>query len=201
MLYISRYISANRFGVVDTDDDSEENITTLDLYELVWQNHMKIEGVVPSARSLYIEPYQDERYVTGDMAKMKTLAGIEIRVWRNEITYVMLSGAQEGVRIELSRFGSKINWAVPTAIQGSVTACFVIDDSIRFIGTGNENKFPIKGISLDISAVSNVDRRAEIYLAMYSAFPHNSQLRKYAIIDDQKKFAACKEKYPKLRVF
>lgn len=130
------------YGVVDTDDDSETFITWNELTHITDDMHIEIVGFAKykSGEIRHAIPYQDPRYCSKQQAKTKTLLGVDIHVWRNEVTAIIIDKAVtvEDVRIRLSDFGSKVSDSLylDWSIIGETPRRVIIelDDKIKLYG-------------------------------------------------------------------
>ena len=116
MLYISRCFDGNKFGVVDTDDYVEEVVSWMDLYSAVIETGLDIKGVQlglnSSGKFISVAlPYQDPKFCSTLQVKTRTLLGVDITVYRDEITRIVVDGtvAIKDTRIRLSDFGTRIS--------------------------------------------------------------------------------------------
>lgn len=155
MLYISRKFTQvderhqfqyekTYYGVVDTDDDVEELMSYDDLMSTC-ELDINIEGidydmefgdrVVRDA-----VPYQDPKYVTPLILKTKALRGVDIRVWRNEITYIVgdakiMNGE---VRLRLSDYAKRMHGSTMIGMKNALDykskLVLVLDDNISIYG-------------------------------------------------------------------
>lgn len=176
MLYISRVVSSGRFGVVDTDDDVEEIATFGTLEVLVLRKHMRIEGVevidAGGAREIGgIVPYQDKRYYTTLQAKTKTLQGVDIRTFKDELTRILIDFdvLRNNTEIRLSQFGQRMPVNVEIDIIGTVgnkKVIFVLDNNIKVAP-----KAPLvgySGICWDIREYTTNDLIESMYKVLLS---------------------------------
>lgn len=167
MLYISRYIGSNKYGVVDTDDWKEEAVTRRDLLELL-RLGVKVEGAVlgykvdkhgvPSYRVDSVQIYQNAAFASGKQVKLQMLAGVDIKISGTEIVSIKwsLDKVRTGMRIRLSDFGCSLADHVfddhnPSGSGGPV---FVFDDKIKI----RRNSFIYalaKCCAFDLSEVTN----------------------------------------------
>ena len=90
MLYISRCVGREKWGVVDTDDYVETIVDRKQLYEACLVDGLDIKGVVlgsgrvagrygPAVRGTYIrsiEVYQNPEFLTRSQAKAALLYGV-----------------------------------------------------------------------------------------------------------------------------
>lgn len=172
MLYISRYIQDNHigedcYGVVDTDDGKEEVLTWEELEHDIIRYKLDIKGCKVNkgfAGKGFLEdiiPWQDPQYLTRKQVKLKALAGIDVRVWKDEISYIQLNSEvmQPRYRLRLSEFGKYINGRgtiqpMDSIMRSSCRLVAVLDDSIDFVG-----KFPRARhwICWDISDVTSME--------------------------------------------
>lgn len=164
MLYISRILqNSDRFGVVDTDDDTETVCTRKELHDAIINHKLTIEGIVESKSFGYpciqsITPYQDMRYCTTLQTKMKVLRGVDIRTYKNEITAILPNAdvAEDRMRIRLSDYGQVINWDAIIKWEPPHTnkhMILVLDDNIAVVGS--EVRPSIYRFYWDITEVTN----------------------------------------------
>lgn len=145
MYYISRRTDRWRWGVVDTDTDKEMIVSKNWIRDTVCEKRIPIVGVSIvddeySARLGTIVPHQDERYVTPLMLKTKLLLGVDITVWRGEITRIEANGriVRNNSSIRLSDYGSQMNWlAYSVWIQADqyMEMTLILDDNIKMMGS------------------------------------------------------------------
>lgn len=117
MLMISRIVDGIKFGVYDTEKGTEQFVDRDYLIDIYHQHRIKIQGVefdVNHGR-LFIRsiiPQQDMSQCTTLQVKTKMLLGVDVRVFRDEITAVIANAdvAQDGVTIRLSDFGHIFAW-------------------------------------------------------------------------------------------
>lgn len=175
MLYISRYLGSNQYGVVDTDDDVETVVDFAELTDIVTAL-LKIEGVSTRFNSLGVEyittvrPYQDNQYYTALQAKTKALSGVDIRTWRDEIVFIRINGdvGDKDVYIRLSQFGKKINGYLPVEWSGKANhkVFLVIDDNINAVEMSPCTC--IMGVRMDIHECSDEQLVEYMYLELMS---------------------------------
>lgn len=180
VLYVSRrideftanevyHISTNMscYGIVDTDDDTEDIITEALLSYMVYELGMKVEGAERGespnwGQELFITPYQDQRYCSSVHTKTKTLLGVDVRTYKGEITAIIADGKffKGDTRIRLSKYGNVINQGVLLRFIHNLLAqnslILVMDDKIE-IG-GNIFRFLLSNVYFDLSEVSNVEQ-------------------------------------------
>lgn len=144
MLYISRRVGEVRFGIVDTDDMTEEVVDRRILNDIV-RLGIPVAGVSTYERVdrngttrtciSDITVYQNMDYATTRQAKAKVLQGVDIRTSGTEITFVGWDEktVKPGTIVRLSDYGTKcgdsIFEAVPHSDEGRLTV--IIDDKIR----------------------------------------------------------------------
>lgn len=141
MLYVSRMVDYDKYGVVDTDDDVETVVTTKELSELVYKYGLDIKGTVKHEKA-YLEtlrnviPYQDKRYYSPLQSKTKTLLGVDVRTYKGEIVRIMATGGvtKGDTEIRLSDFGERmsgravVQWDYNPA---NLKLVLVVDDKIQ----------------------------------------------------------------------
>lgn len=142
MLYISRFIEDDHYGVVDTADYHETIISWEDLERDITQFHIPINGVYQTNDGVIdlVVPYQDKKFVTRAQVKARMLLGLDIRLYKDEITgiYIGHSGFEDGRRIRLSDFGRKMSGVADVAwiIHSSGhSVTFVLDDKFEVYGS------------------------------------------------------------------
>ena len=145
MLFLSRKFYQGDYGVVDTDDDVETVATYAELHDAITDKGLHIEGVVPNIdrdgnivgiRS--ITPYQDPRYRTSTQLKWKALMGVDVRVLKDEITYLGFNGkvVPNNTRVRLSDFGKKMHAFVPMEVndfKDDNCVIIVLDNKIEIV--------------------------------------------------------------------
>lgn len=144
MLYISRITDSKYYGVVDTDDNVETVVHGDILKAIVLSQHIPIEGVQvnhhPSMpRIIGVVPYQDPATYTQLQVKTKTLKGVEVRTYKDEITAIICNSntTKRVTYIRLSDFASYIgkefvlNWKPMFTTKKLV---LVLDDKIKCRG-------------------------------------------------------------------
>lgn len=194
MLYISRYLypirvggligykgmwsdaGEIRYGVVDTDDNVEQIVTSSQL----WECHNKgidIQGVyLERGRFIHAVPYQDSRYMTKFQTKLLVMNHVDIRVYKKAITSITWDSSKisSPVSIRLSNFGSRLaDYALYNAVHsGKHDVTFILDNRIKFskwsflthehIAGGLEGA----GVLFDVCDVGNPKRADIVYKAV-----------------------------------
>lgn len=147
MLYISRFLGEDAYGVVDTDDDIEQVVSWQELSEAVEDYGLNINGcVLANVKETVLmscSPYQLSKYCTKAQAKLKTLSGIDLRVWHDEITAIMVDPnfSEQDIKIRLSDYGKRISGnAVIGGMVFSVNCgpMLVLDDKVEIYGDSLE---------------------------------------------------------------
>lgn len=176
MLYISRCTAPGAYGVVDTDDGSEDVYNGEDIYAVCRELRLDIKGVV--SRGL-IFPWQDSKTVSGYQAKL-LLAGIKTTVWNDIITSIRYENVQNGeiVPIRLSELGSSFGCSIlfGNARSYRVQARLIFDDGFMPINvdtfgplTGSvymEYAPRRMGVEFDLSSVSDDELAMSVYKAV-----------------------------------
>ena len=185
MLYLSRYIGASKYGVVDTDDNTENACTIIDLRKAVLDHDLAIVGVYPGTyNGLYwlrednICVYQPMQTISVLQTKAKVMLGIDIKIYNDIITSLTWSDKiTKPVSIRLSDFGTSCASYIFTGIEqmDGKRVRIIMDDKIKF----SEDTFKIKfyadaytdiekiGVVFDVREMS--DQCAE---KLYGAFIH-----------------------------
>lgn len=132
MLYVSRYIGQEQYGIVDTDDNVEEMADYFKICHLCQRVGLKIAGVdfdyfKRSAGKIHV--YQPKSTVTPLQVKTKTLKHIVVTVYKNIITSVTwnIEDITKPVSLRLSDFGTYcadflLDAVVKTLAQGIINA-------------------------------------------------------------------------------
>lgn len=136
MLYISRFIGHSLYGVVDTEDNSEEEAGWLGLNTAI-KSGVDIKGCV--VRGGYLRdavPYQSEIHSTTQQVKFKSLYGVDFTVWRDYVTRIVWNpeNLNQSVPIKLSslakKCGAGLLYDMPSSSNRNLI--LVLDDFIEF---------------------------------------------------------------------
>lgn len=163
MFYISRYIGDGFYGVVDTDDGSEEQVTKNDILYYCDSLGFEIKGVKTDryfdrrwrTRILEIKPYQDESMMTLSQTKLKVMNGVQINIWQGVITSVAVSDGYDGMaKVRLSRYGTACGDYIfknSKSVWGNKVMTVILDDKLdeNRVGENTFTGFCDKGIVLD----------------------------------------------------
>ena len=194
MVYLNRFVRGslgieNRFWVVDTDDDVENELNFAQLREIVCGLKMKIEGVDLRERlgEMYHStciPYQDQRYLKPLQVKAKTLLGWDIHRYKDEITYIGVDCnlAKSITTIRLSDYGKSMYWGSEVQLlhnnNNSTTVVLVIEDNVEMLGPFIVRQFT--GPIFDIRCVTDDAVAATVYSALVKM---SSQVWERYVID------------------
>lgn len=173
MLYLSRVVGDHKFAIVDTDDKTEEIVTRKKLHRIVEELGMDIEGIETyvtdsGERKIFrMRPCQLDKYYSRKQLKTKVLRGVDITVYRDEITHIKVDTAniRRGDRIDLSEFGSKLAnvvWIDQSYYDKKKFVVFVLKDGMNIAGM-SENVGGSSCIRWDISQVTDDAEAALIY--------------------------------------
>lgn len=200
MLYVSRRIYPEKYGVYDTEDNVEEVVDgyTFDKYCIDLGVDIKGVDIVNSYVDIVqrIAPYQPVETLSQKQIKLKMLTGVNIKVWRGSITSIWWDDTpvSEPVRIRLSDFAGKIADCVflrETNI-GFHKVTLVLDDNIdvrlrSFDVMETDDIFEGKdgiGVAIDVRDVKDYQRLKLIY----RSFVHDAyQDLSSSIIDDERR--------------
>lgn len=181
MLFISRHVGVDWFGVVDTDDGSEEFIDRVGLVRAD-EFGVEIHGIshLPNGRIDSITPYQSLNTFTALQTKLKLLSHVDVRVYDGAITYLYWDSAYvpKNISIRLSDFGTSVEDCIfaenPCSYGGTVTIivdnkitdvseyAFRMDEygwSVEMSGLGHKGL----GVIFDLREVESDDIRRWIY--------------------------------------
>lgn len=169
MLYISRRFSVSQYGVVDSDDDTETKVYGTQIHDLVTKLGVRIKGVIMSGDSVSeIVPYQDPRYCNSRQARLRTLKGIDIRIWRGIIVYIHINGRHTGghISVRLSEYAPKfsgktnIDWS-NVVYSEDKDLTLILDDKLEVV---DDCPFPLQSrIVWDVREYSNISVIRKMY--------------------------------------
>lgn len=173
MLYISRFFGEDYVGIVDTDDDVEECISTEEL-TLAVSSGVDIEGVYledtayGTTEVAGVIPWSGLRLKTVEATKLYAVFGVDIRVYKNGISCIRWLPAKltAPVTLRLSDFGDKLypgflNWDAIMSKRPQLFTVIVDDkvkifpDAFRFLG-GWANEIGGCNLCVDISEATDV---------------------------------------------
>lgn len=202
MLYVSRRIGPDKYGVVDSESGRETIYPWRKLSELCCSGGCTVEGVVIHRTSEHngyvgnVIPYQPTDTLTKAQLKASMLLHVDVTVYNDAITRIAWDSDMigHGVRVRLSDFGRKtasgiVGYKDRTTVN-EVT--FVLDDKIKIAKdafatsmiAGFVSKASYAGVTLDVSEVTN---RHQVWLAYKSFFmweTHFDSVAAGLVIDD-----------------
>ena len=201
MLYISRYIGHDRFGVVDTDDDVETEARISDLYKAVKIFGLDIKGVgllKGHVTESTIKVYQPVETVTRLQVKTKSLQRVDVKTYGDMITSILWrpEDITEPVTIRLSDFGTSCADMLFSGNMksGKHKVTVVLDDAV----TAQTDTFRVRftddsyvgiggiGVVLDLHDISD-DRFAEpIYSVLFDVRDYSERMRTVSDYEDRK---------------
>lgn len=185
MLYISRYVHPQGYGVVDTDDDTEEVVTREDIYLVCCALGIKVRGVILETDDTgftyvaYAGVYQPAETQTQLQIKTRLLRHVEVLVYKSMITHIRWSpnDIKEPVTIRLSDFGTTLADYCLTSIApaGCHKVTLIIDDKIQFsekgcfFATDMSVDIGVRGLGvvLDLREMTNDAVVRQLYKIMY----------------------------------
>lgn len=137
MLYISRSIGRNRYGVMDTDDGVEQVVTRSELSKYVLDDGLNIVGceLVDYGNGMWYvlaTPYSPE--VDASRSKMNVLKGIDYNVTDGVLISMNLKKCRVDTTIRLSEICSTIDdfaFISHRNNQGSNKVTLVLDDNVK----------------------------------------------------------------------
>lgn len=202
MRYVSRPLSPVVFGVVDTDTGKESLVRISDLIMPSFGEKSPIAGV--DSEGLVVIPQQAPEYVTPLHAKVKTLGGMEVRVWKDRITHIVIDYniMPANFRVRLSDFapifanGAEIQWLhgyngdterkwTRADVEEAKKVIFVLDNKITFEqGVPDIGKM---GVIFDLSEMEDCEFVKRIYDVM-ELNHYTTRQKRNAIIDTPKRF-------------
>ena len=185
-----------RYGVVDTDDDVETLVDIQQLSDAVFQYGLEIKGVKVKCDDTRryineVEISQDPKYLTGKQAKLKSLMGVDLFVYKGDITLVIADGfvsQHNDVVIRLSDYGKRMEWCIPVGWihhRDINKLILVIDDKIEMVG-----QTPRLGglyVRYDIREVTNDALIERIYRSLMEDDTNPPSLWTNYVIDKQER--------------
>ena len=145
MLFVSRRLPSQCFGVVDTDDGVETIVPIDELGSIVGDFGIDVKGVsidtFPNGTKYVCEVLiqQDPTKVTAQQAKFRTLYDTKVLVYNGELVGINVGEkAKYPISINVSSFANKISsltqfwWDDDSRVD--VGLVLVIDDSVEITG-------------------------------------------------------------------
>lgn len=143
MLYISRRVGLNKWGVMDTEDCKEDIVSLDELTYTVCDLHIDVAGVVTD--TLIGKSGYKTKIIRVDVqagagspkaAKLKMLTEVDIRVQGDAITSISWGHVRPGIRpIRLSDYGVDLNDYMFADIRhfffDGVPVTFILDDKLN----------------------------------------------------------------------
>lgn len=180
MLYLSRIIQPDnpryrKYGVVDSDDDTETLVTRAELVDIVLKHKLQVQGVVvinkkDGSKDIKVtSPQQIASQTTGRQTKTAVLLGVNVVVYNDEITAIHVNRKvmRDKQRIRLSDFAKKMNLRAKMYFTGPVSkrVVLVIDDKIELLGRLKDFS-EVTGVLYDISEVEDLGTIGLFYSAL-----------------------------------
>lgn len=171
MLYISRYVDFQKYGVVDTDDGVEQVAVRSDIINYI-RAGVQIRGVTLGKRCKFV-PYQPTGTFSAYQSKLLAVAGVDTTVYDGIISRITWDKcvAKSPVDIMLSKLGSALG---PFALGyneyiGPTKVILVFDDSIDVLSHSvvPHSLSMENGVRYDLRKVTRDDIRNAVYLALY----------------------------------
>lgn len=166
MLYLSKRVGNDKFGITDTDDNTETVVCYRDLVKTV-RLGIEIQGVETEWRNFRGEQMlcikrttvqQNEAYLTTKQVKTKALKGVDVIVSGDEITSINWDDriVKAGTRIRLSDYGSKCADSILFIPFQEHTSriIIVLDDKVRIKKNTFHDACRTKA-QIDLSEVTN----------------------------------------------
>lgn len=213
MLYISRFVGLQKYGVVDTDDGVEEVCDMSDLFDAVCKHELDIAGIVPDRywgstgvnsaltrqfTERTISVYQPNDTMSQLQVKTKVLKKISVLIYNGVLVSLTWNPKEltEPVTLRLSDFSKSLGdcFLARNSFSGQHHVTLILDDSLEFTEYsfrrrhygGLTESFSSIGVLFDMRELS--DQVAEkIYASLYEECTSDNI---YHIIDsDERKMA------------
>lgn len=189
MLFLSRRVGLNTYGVVDTDDNVETVVSYKDLASCIIERGLKIAGVAVladrSSAALSVAPYQLQDSITPFQVKTSLAYHVDIITYGTIITGIRIHSSEivAPVRLRLSDYGD----SCAAYIFRGLNSCsrlhkltLVIDDKLSladetfYIGSidaGSSLGLRGIGVVFDMREVTDTKIVGNIYGALYNHDP------------------------------
>jgi hypothetical protein len=187
MLYISRCYQGDKYGVVDSDDDVEEFVSTQEILSYVKDLHLDIKGVkITSDGFVNIEAYPYETNVK--CTKLKILYGINIVTRGDSIGLIEVpENANVDKPIRLSNYGHIIeDYALKPFTHAGKPVVLILDDSLKFTARAFTKLATVARTCyiFDIMGVTDTDIIESVYMRCLNRFAKEDyNVSDYGIID------------------
>lgn len=203
MLFISRAIGFNDWGVIDTDDWSEQRVSQKELVDYINIPGIVIEGVdvhynieLGIFSTDNVVPYQPAETVTMLQSKTNLLRHVDITVCKSSITRIHIRHKEftGAVSLRLSDFGTEcadlvLKGNMPSAHRHTVT--LILDDKIhlndlsffllpyqdKLVSVGTKGV----GVVFDVREVTREETVRNVYRALLNG---DSREFRDSILDD-----------------
>lgn len=191
MLFISRRIGSNGYGVADSETGVEEVVSRDILINRCCAGGEDIKGVVAvsyGAGSVLhsvierIDTYQLPETQSVNQLKARFLGGVEVRTWKDMITEIIWDKSQMKypVSIDLAKFGTSCadRILINNPVYGDHAVTLCVDGSLSF----SKQTFYVPynvyigvegvGVVFDLRKCDNDDIAQVVYNALVDSEPH-----------------------------
>lgn len=215
MLFISRFVDYESYGVVDTDDGVEEVISLQDVYRASYDLGLDIQGVRKDGKMLplnHIRTYQNPDTLTKLQVKTKVLHGVDITVYNGMITSLLIdiNVMAQPARLRLSDYGESCGdrILVGNRFQNMHRVTLVLDDHIRTrsltFWIGHNMSHPKSGtnrygVVIDMTEMTSDDAAWNIYRVVFNNGSFSEESIFSSIIDTDERFDMMVELIKKYR--
>lgn len=188
MLYLSRVVEDDRFGIVDTDDNVETVVTRTQLSEIAVELKLPVAGVTIMQGNMgwyikQISVWQDNQYSTQLQIKTKTLLSIDVTLFKDEIVGIkVLKPLQQEVVLKLSDYAKKVStFAMIRGTRGGFGVVLKFDDSLIITGDCFISNAP--GVKFDVRDVTKWDILRSVYEYIVEQYPADVTTWRSNILD------------------
>lgn len=178
------------YGVVDSNTGVETLYNSGNILGLLRQNPDEMIGGVnqlSNGQGISIGVYQHPEYLNAKIAKLKTLSGLDIIVYKDAITAIA-GNALIPVSIRLSDYGTRCESAILWRIaHDSHRITLVLDDNISV----DKSTFFMKNelpVSIDIREVTDKRTVTRVYNPLGATASNLVQRIKSSVIDSEDRF-------------
>lgn len=176
MLFISRQVGVDKWGICDTDDMHEDILTRNEIEQIILDYDLRIEGTL-----MLTHPIEQYRYLsavnvvqpantkTAEQAKAKVMKHVDTQVYNGAVQGISVGVDDTAVR--LSDYGT--NWGSYVFWFNKIgrRTRFIFDDSLKF-GSKTFTDWHNRAVIMDMTEVNNM----KLVDYVYSDFISDSQM-------------------------
>lgn len=160
MLYVSREVSDGKYAVMDTDDMTEQEVSAVELRNMVSQWGLSIKGCTESGQIRVYSP-------SAELARLNTLRGVQLDVRDGVLCAIDFHTRPCNVTVRLSDFCSAVRDRVlygASTGNGIGLVTLVLDDNVKIQSATSfimARDYPIK---FNLFEVTNDNEAHKVYV-------------------------------------